>query len=590
MQYAQATQLKMPSIAAFLKEARFKIWRIVAVVTMGLGVGAALHIMAPQSNNAVVPVTAVQQKKQFSESVNLLEYPVAIPGTTLTPEGLQVNHVGFSIVNQDGSPGGNNSPINIFGARIQHSGSFTATATTGQHDAPASLQLYGELPIIADEFRIERKSLSIVADDGALRVSVWNGSQQPSAEYTFAYQPESPTKLAIEVQNDSVKLLANDTLLGEFAAQGIFKTGTLWYGVDGRDGAWTLQRLDIAPAQGQQLTLVDGSAQQVGVAAKGMQTLAQAKRPGFTMGAAMALGPAVGDEQYATVAFGGNFGSLTPENAMKMQSLHPTPATYDFTEADALAALAVRHNMVVHGHALVFGEANPSWVQDLPTDTPAAKEHVQQVMLDHIATVAGHYKGKVASWDVVNEPLADEGGLRNHKWYQAMGESYISQAFHSARQADPNAKLFINEYGLESGDTDRWNDFVALVTRLKNAGVPIDGVGMQSHIYERGDRINTNTLRSRIKQLAGLGLTTRISEIDVYSGDGSRVQSDQYVNVLKTCISEPSCVSYTTWGISDRYNWWQDEGEILQGTDFLWAADMRPRPAQQKIQQYLQSR
>ena len=142
--------------------------------------------------------------------------------------------------------------------------------------------------------------------------------------------------------------------------------------------------------------------------------------------------------------------------------MHPLPGVYDFHEGDALVALAQQHGLKVHGHTLVFGEANPRWVRDLPA------AQLEQTMTDHIAHVVGHYKGKVSSWDVVNEPFDDTewDQLRPHLWERAMGESYIQKAFAAAHAADPNALLFMNDYGLEV-DGDRWNALLALVNKLK---------------------------------------------------------------------------------------------------------------------------
>jgi len=126
---------------------------------------------------------------------------------------------------------------------------------------------------------------------------------------------------------------------------------------------------------------------------------------------------------------------------------------------------------------------------------------------------------------------------------------------------------------------ERWDTFLALVTKLKKAGVPIDGVGFQAHIYESGDKINTNILKTHIQQLAKIGIKSRISEMDVYDDDGTATQAKQYANVFTACISEPNCKSWTTWGVSDRYDMFKDEGEVNYGHDFLWDDKMRSTKA-----------
>ncbi|MNH11682.1 Endo-1,4-beta-xylanase Z precursor [compost metagenome] len=244
--------------------------------------------------------------------------------------------------------------------------------------------------------------------------------------------------------------------------------------------------------------------------------------------------------------------------------------------------IARKNKLLVHGHTLVFGEANPTWVKELRGSTPADKDRVERVMIDHIRQTVSHFKGKIASWDVINEPLADYdtpagvGGLRKHIWYEAMGEKYIASALAAARQADPQAKLYINEFGLE-GDGDRWATFLALVKKLKSQNVPIDGVGFQAHVYDADDEIDPVVLRSHIRELAELGLVSRISEMDVHSEGGIAAQAKQYAAVFDVCFSEPSCVSWSTWGVTDRYNLWQDEnGRLQQGRDFLWDEQYQP--------------
>jgi endo-1,4-beta-xylanase len=297
----------------------------------------------------------------------------------------------------------------------------------------------------------------------------------------------------------------------------------------------------------------------------------------------MAIGPAVSDPSYAQVAFGGQFGALTPENAMKWQFTEPVRGLYTFQEGDALVALAQRNNMKVQGHTLVYGEANPAWLRQLPAD------QVERAMVDHIRIVVGHYKGKIATWDVVNEPFDDDewDALRPTLFYKAMGESYISKAFNAAHDADPDALLFMNEYGLEE-DGDRWDNFLALVTKLKQQGVPIDGVGFQAHVYAASDTINPDVLRKHIQQLASIGVKARVSEMDVYSDDGTAVQVQQYRDILNACLAEPNCVSWTTWGVTDKYDYFRDDdGSIQTGEDFLWNNKLQPNEPVKALQDLL---
>ncbi|HSD55985.1 MAG TPA: endo-1,4-beta-xylanase [Candidatus Saccharimonadales bacterium] len=512
---------------------------------------------------------------------------VHMAGSNLQPDGLHINPVPFAIVNQDGSGGQPNPPVNLYGAHLITHGDFELRASLDKVAAKASLAFYGEVPIIYDEFRYERNTVQLVFDGDKLLVQRWtNNSQVPKTD-SFTISRVSKYDVIFTKEVDELHIRVNDKLVATLPESNIFASGNVWFGAKADNKPWLLKSLRAVKHNKDALEIANSSQQTLtNNDNQGLQNLVDASgRKDFTIGAAVALAPLVSDQDYAGVVLGGNFGSITTENALKWQFVHPTPEIYDFTEADALVALAQEHDLQVHGHPLVFGEANPRWVQDLATATSADKQHVESVMTDHITSLTKHYAGKISSWDVVNEPIADydefEAGqkIRDSVWSRAMGEGYIAKAFTAARKADPKAKLFINEFGLEE-DGERWDYFFQLVKKLKAQGIPIDGVGFQSHIYESRDRINAATLREHIDQLADIGLVSRISENDVYSDDGLQQQAIQYAVVLKACFQAPSCVSYTTWGVSDRYDMFRDDDNSLQyGEDFLWDKNMQPTPA-----------
>lgn len=544
------------------------------------------------------PVAEVQQNaREVKDQSGLLGGQWSyMPGATKEKDGLHISNTGLAIVEQDGSGGQPNPPINLFGTHLEDVKDFRIVAVLSQVQGKATFQLYGQPPIIADEFRIERQSIRLSVQGDTLYIDLWDGSgQQPVVSQTVILASDGD-KDTIAVRDESGKIYVStgSKVVATMPDHSIFSHGNVWFGADATQ-SWVLSSLQAEPMEGSKLTIADSSTLKVPDSKTSLQQLASARRPGFVVGAAMALMPAVSDPSYAQVAFGGNFGGLTTENALKWQFVHPEPNVYTFGESDALVALAKRNSLAVHGHTLIFGEANPRWVQDLPTTTQEQKDVVAKVMKDHITTVAGHYKGSIQSWDVVNEPLADydnfdldEGYvLRHNKWFQAMGENYIAEAFSTAHAADPTAKLFINEYGLEENG-ERWDTFFALVKRLKAAGIPIHGVGFQAHVYNDGDQIPINELRSHIRQLAKIGLVARISENDIYSYDGTDAQANQYADIFNACFAEPNCIGYTTWGVSDRYDTYKDDdGNIAYGEDFLWSKDMEPTPAVAKLQSLL---
>ena len=523
-----------------------------------------------------------------------------VPGVTPETNGLHVAYLGRAIVQQDGNLGQPNPAINIYGTHLRDANSFTLSATMKDIKGTASLRLYGDVPVVQDEFRVEPKSLELTLTSKSVTVSLWNGyknqslyKQLPTLTQTTALQLQPSNVITFQYQGKRTSMNVNGQQVATLATNGLFASD-VWFGMSAVNtgDSWVLSDLSAPATPGVSVVNMQDMSAYVKTN-HGLQALARHKRPGFLVGAAMTLGPAATDTQYAALAFGGNFGQLTTENALKWQFVEPQPNVFDFTEADALVALAKKNGLVVHGHTLVFGEANPKWVQDLPIATVADKEHIKQVMVNHITQTVGHFKGKIASWDVVNEPLADfdapaaADGLRQHVWYKAMGASYIATAFTAAHQADPGAKLYLNDFGLEENG-DRWAALLRLVTQLKSQGVPIDGVGFEAHVYAIGDEIDPAILRSHIQTLAGLGLAVRISEMDVYDDNGTAAQATQYADVFNACLSEPNCVSWSTWGITDKYDMWQDDNNQMQyGQDLLWDAQAHPTPAYTRIQQSL---
>lgn len=517
-----------------------------------------------------------------------------LPGATIQGGEVHIAATDYKIVEQDGSGGQSNPPINLYGASLATGDSFTITAPLEHVAGNASLELYGAPPIIADEFRIEAPSLRLTVEGNHIEIKVWNGhdhdnvlQQRPYYDHTFTISSATDTViLELSKQGNTVTLGADGNALVRLKDVPALETGHVWLGADSTRAGFILGTVAVA---GHATIERTPQTLKAPLSPSGLQALVNKVRPGFTVGAAMALGPLAGDAVYRNEALS-NFGALTPENAMKWQFIEPQPGQYDFQEADALVAIAQKQGMIVHGHTLVFSEANPAWVQALPTKTVADKQAAEQVMRDHITQTVGHFKGKIKTWDVVNEPLADDisnGLYRNNKWYAAMGPDYIATAFASAHAADPAAKLYINEYGLEA-NSERWDAFYSLIKQLKSAGVPIDGVGFESHVYERGDQIDASVLKQHIDELAGIGVVSRISEMDVYNDDGVAVQAQQYDSVFAMCLQDPHCMSFATWGVDDNYDYFQNPDHTLgMGNDFLFT-NGQPTAAYKKLQAYLQ--
>lgn len=186
---------------------------------------------------------------------------------------------------------------------------------------------------------------------------------------------------------------------------------------------------------------------------------------------------------------------------MKWDATEPARGQFSYTKGDAVVDFAGRHGQSVRGHTLVWHNQLPGWVSSLPAD------QTRSAMETHIANVAGHYQGEVYAWDVVNEPFNEDGTFRSSPFHAAMGKDYITYALRAAKAADPDAKLYLNDYNIE-GFGAKSDAMYDLVRELKAQGVPLDGVGFQAHLavqYGFPDRMQEN-----LQRFADLGLDVAI--------------------------------------------------------------------------------
>jgi endo-1,4-beta-xylanase len=309
----------------------------------------------------------------------------------------------------------------------------------------------------------------------------------------------------------------------------------------------------------------------------GAQSLrAHAEVRGLLVGCAVVPEKLDGEAAYAnTVAAQANL--LVAENAMKWKALRPFPAQFDFRGADEILNFAAAHGQRVRGHNLCWHEALPDWFEGTVT-----KDNAQQILVEHIQTVAGHYAGKLHSWDVVNEAVDSKSGradgLRKSPWLDLIGPDYIELAFHAARQADPVALLTYNDYGIEEDSaeqTEKRAQVMLLVRRLKARGVPIDAVGVQSHL-SASDPVPGTGLRDFVRELGQMGLQVFVTELDVNERkiEGTMQERDAaiahvYRDYPTMMLAEPNVTALLTWGITDRYTW-------LDGPKFA-RADGKPQ-------------
>jgi endo-1,4-beta-xylanase len=208
-----------------------------------------------------------------------------------------------------------------------------------------------------------------------------------------------------------------------------------------------------------------------------------------------------------------HFSAFTPENSMKPMFTQPTEGRFNFAGADRLVELAEKSGATPIGHCLVWHSQTPRWFFQDPDGKPAGRELALARMRKHIATVVGHYKGRVKQWDVVNEAISDTAGqhLRQSPWLKAIGEDYIAEAFRAAHEADPDAILIYNDYGIEL--RDKRGKALQLLRSLIEKKVPVHAVGIQAHW--RMDRPDFAEVEESIKRFAALGLKVMITELDI---------------------------------------------------------------------------
>lgn len=240
-------------------------------------------------------------------------------------------------------------------------------------------------------------------------------------------------------------------------------------------------------------------------------TLKGAFRNDFYIGAALNGGHVYGKDTKGVGIIEQHFNTISPENLLKWESVHPKPEAYNFEPADKYVEFGERNKMFVVGHALVWHNQTPEWVFEDGNGQAASREVLLQRMQDHIGTVAGRYKGKIDSWDVVNEALNDDGTLRQSKWLQIIGEDYLAKAFEFARQADPEMELYYNDYNLWK-PTKR-DGAVRLVRSLQEKGIKVDGIGMQGHYGLESPTLEQ--IEASILAFANLGVKVSITELDI---------------------------------------------------------------------------
>jgi endo-1,4-beta-xylanase len=316
--------------------------------------------------------------------------------------------------------------------------------------------------------------------------------------------------------------------------------------------------------------------------AASLRELADAR--GILIGAA--VNPALLDDKTYAETLAREFNLVVAENAMKFGPTRPTRERFNFGPADRIVEFAQAHNMKVRGHTFVWHQMTPRWLT-----SALSPDEVADILREQIRTEMTHFKGKVFAWDVVNEATANEAphSPRQTYWLEKLGPDYIDKAFRWAHEADPDAKLFYNDYDADGMDV-KSEAVYKLVKGLKERGVPIDGVGLQMHLSLK-TAPTAEELAANIKRLVALGLDVHITEMDVRLPEPAtehdlQTQARIYATVAGTCVRTPGCKALLTWGVNDAHSWIPGYYRGL-GAALLFDRESKPKPALAAIEEAL---
>nr|WP_237390601.1 endo-1,4-beta-xylanase [Fulvivirga sediminis] len=331
----------------------------------------------------------------------------------------------------------------------------------------------------------------------------------------------------------------------------------------------------------------------------------------FHIGTALNAFQIIGRDTAAMKVVKRHFNAIVAENCMKSGRIQPKEGEFDFKLADQFVEFGEKNDMLINGHTLIWHSQAPQWFFTDKEGKDVSREVLIQRMKDHIYKLVGRYKGRVHTWDVVNEAVLDDGSYRKSKFYEIIGEEFISLAFQFAHEADPEAELYYNDYSMAI--PEKRAGVVAMVKKLQEKGLKIDGIGMQGHIGM--DYPAIEEFEQSILAYSQLGVQVMITELDLtvlpspWNQTGANVSdnyeydkkmnpyphglpqevektfTERYTDFFKLFVKHQDKISRVTfWGINDGHSW-RNNWPIRGRTDYplLFDRDNNPKPVVDSI-------
>jgi uncharacterized protein (TIGR03437 family) len=466
----------------------------------------------------------------------------------VSPDGSTITH----------TSGASYQAFMLTGSRLDVAGDFSIVAELESSVTAnsATISLVGQRSP-GGQFWEGLKRIDVGVVGNSVTTFYWTGESANNVSRSFTIpgnRPAGPVRVELARVGGDLVFFVNGVEAGRFADPGLFSNGYVYWGLGAAGNTTVTLRgmIATAPVGNDNVALFDPYGRKAARTDSALRNAASAR--GFYFGAATGPGELLTDTLAQTI--GREFNQTVPGNAMKFDTTHPAPDRYNFCPGDQLVRFAETNHMRVRGHVLLWHNQIPAWV----TNGSFTQQQAAALMKEYIETVVTHFKGHVTWWDVVNEALNDAApnGLRSGFWLNNVGQNYIDEAFRLANAADPDAKLFYNDYNVE-GLGAKSNAMFTMVQGMLSRGVPIHGVGLQAH-FVNGAAPTLQSMTDNIKRFGDLGLEVHITELDVRiqsptTPDKLQQQATVYRNTVAACRAHPKCTMITTWGVTDAISW-----------------------------------